>query len=117
MNWTAVAEARATCDVPLAAVPAAPPPAARAKSGGTDTRGEGVEQTVRCDEATVLVNSTRDVDTARGICCAVTVMGSSDTGIAATVRHDITMNGSDETVFPHTGTPSAWPRSERNGAW
>jgi hypothetical protein len=45
------------------------------------------------DEATLLVNGIRDVDTAPGIWCAVTVTGSSDTGIVATVMRHITMNG------------------------
>lgn len=115
MNWTAVAGSLATCAVTLAAVPVAPPPAAQAKNGDTHVIGEGVEQTVDCNDATLLVNGTRNVVTALGTCYAVTVMGTGNTVVADTVTHDITVYGSDETVFFHNGAPFLWDRGRELG--
>ena len=77
--------------------------------------GEGAEQTVDCNDATLLVNGTRNVITALGTCYAVTVMGSGNTVVADTVTHDITVYGSDETVFYHNGTPFLWDRGRELG--
>ncbi|MEY8018045.1 DUF3060 domain-containing protein [Mycobacterium servetii] len=115
MKWTTVAGSLATCVVTLAAVPAAPAPAAHAKNGDTHIVGEGAEQTVDCNDATLLVNGTRNVITALGTCYAVTVMGSGNTVVADTVTHDITVYGSDETVFYHNGTPFLWDRGRELG--
>ncbi|MFY2860057.1 DUF3060 domain-containing protein [Mycobacterium sp. THU-M104] len=115
MHRTAVTAALATCVVTLAAVPAAPPPAAQAKNGDTHVIGEGVEQTVDCNDATLVVNGNRNVVNALGSCYAVTVMGSGNTVVADTVTHDITVYGSDETVFFHHGSPFLWDRGRELG--
>ena len=96
MNWRTVAGPLAACAMVVAAAPAAPPPAAHAKNGDTHVIGEGLEQTLDCNNATLLVNGTRNVVTALGNCWAVTVMGSSNTVVADSVTHDITVYGWDQ---------------------
>lgn len=115
MNWTTVAGSLATCAIALGATPAAPPPAAHAKNGDTHVIGEGIEQTVDCNDSTLLVNGTRNSVTALGNCWAVTVMGSSNTVVADSVTHDITVYGWDETVFYHGGQPFIWDRGRELG--
>ncbi len=115
MNWTTVAAPLATCAVAVAAASAAPPPAAHAKNGDTHVIGEGIEQTLDCNDATLLVNGTGNRVTALGNCWAVTVMGSSNTVVADSVTHDITVYGWDETVFYHSGAPFIWDRGRELG--
>ena len=115
MNWRTVAGPLATCAMVIAAAPAAPPPAAHAKNGDTHVIGEGLEQTLDCTNATLLVNGTRNVVTALGNCWAVTVMGSSNTVVADSVTHDITVYGWDQTVFYHSGAPIIWDRGRELG--
>jgi hypothetical protein len=113
VNWTTVAGSLAFCVVTIAA--AAPSPAAHAKNGDTHITGEGIEQTVDCNDSTLLVNGTRNVVTALGTCYAVTVMGSSNTVVADTITHDVTVYGWDETVFFHNGAPFLWDRGRELG--
>ena len=93
MNWTTVAGSLATCVIAIAASPAAPPPAAHAKNGDTHVIGQGIEQTLDCNDSTLIVNGTGNTVTALGNCWAVTVMGSSNTVVADSVTHDITVYG------------------------
>lgn len=109
MNWTTAAGTLAVCVI------AAAPPVAQAKNGDTHVIGEGIEQTVDCNDSTLLVNGTRNVVTALGNCWAVTVMGSSNTVVADSVTHDITVYGWDETVFYHSGQPFIWDRGRELG--
>ena len=115
MNWTTVAGSLATCAVAIAATPAAPPPAAHAKNGDTHVVGQGIEQILDCNDAMLLVNGTGNTVTALGNCWAVTVMGSSNTVIADSVTHDITVYGWDQTVFYHSGQPILWDRGRELG--
>ena len=115
MNWTTVVGPLATCAVVIAAAPVAPPPAAHAKNGDTHVIGEGLEQTLDCNDATLIVNGTRNIVTAKGNCWAVTVMGSSNTVVADSITHDITAYGWDQTVFFHTGAPFIWDRGRELG--
>ena len=115
MNWRTVAGPLAACAMVVAAAPAAPPPAAHAKNGDAHVIGEGLEQTLDCNDATLLVNGTRNVVTALGNCWAVTVMGSSNTVVADSVTHDITVYGWDQTVFYHSGAPIIWDRGRELG--
>ena len=114
MNWTTVVGPLATCAVVIAA-PVAPPPAAHAKNGDTHVIGEGLEQTLDCNDATLIANGTRNIVTAKGNCWAVTVMGSSNTVVADSITHDITAYGWDQTVFFHTGAPFIWDRGRELG--
>ena len=115
MKWTSVAGPLATCVVTLVASPAAPPPTAHAKNGDTHVIGQGIEQVLDCNDATLLVNGTQNTVTAKGNCWAVTVMGSSNTVVADYVTHDITVYGCDETVFFHKGDPFIWDRGRELG--
>jgi hypothetical protein len=97
------------------AITAGAPPAAQAKNGDTHVIGEGIQQTLDCNDGTLIVNGTRNSVTALGNCWAVTVMGSGNTIIADTVTHDITVYGYDETVFYHNGAPILWDRGRELG--
>jgi hypothetical protein len=116
VKWTRLA--LATCAVTFAAVqavPFGPPPIAHAKNGDTHVIGQGLEQVLDCNDATLIVNGTSNVVTAKGNCWAVTVMGSSNTVVADSVTHDITAYGYDQTVFFHGGDPIIWDRGRELG--
>jgi hypothetical protein len=113
--WRTVAGSLATCVITVAATPAAPPPVAHAKNGDTHIIGEGLQQTLDCNDATLIVNGTGNNVNALGNCWAVTVMGSGNTIIADTVTHDITVYGYDQTVFYHNGAPILWDRGRELG--
>jgi Protein of unknown function (DUF3060) len=115
VNWATVAWPLATFAIVIAASPAAPPPAAHAKNGDTHVTGEGTEQTLDCNDATLIVNGTRNIVNAKGNCWAVTVMGSSNTVVADSITHDITAYGWDQTVFYHSGAPFIWDRGRELG--
>lgn len=115
MNWTTVAGSLATCVITVAATPAAPAPAAHAKNGDTHVTGQGIEQTLDCNDSTLIVNGTRNIVNAMGNCWAVTVTGSSNTVVADGVTHDITVYGWDETVLYHNGAPFVWDRGRELG--
>jgi hypothetical protein len=115
VNWATVAGPLATFAIVIAASPAAPPPAAHAKNGDTHVTGEGTEQTLDCNDATLIVNGTRNIVNAKGNCWAVTVMGSSNTVVADSITHDITAYGWDQTVFYHSGAPFIWDRGRELG--
>jgi len=112
---TTIAGSLAACVLTLAAVAAAPPPVAHAINGDTHITGQGVEQTVDCNNSTLIVNGTSNNITALGSCWAVTVMGSSNTVVADNVVNDITVYGYDETVFFKTGDPIIWDRGRELG--
>jgi hypothetical protein len=115
VNWTTVAGSLASCAITLAAIPGTPPPAAHARDGDTHITGQGVVQTLDCNNATLIVNGTANVITALGSCWAVTVMGSSNTIVADNVVNDITVYGWDETVYYKNGDPVLWDRGRELG--
>src|SRR5881227_603403 len=113
VNWTTFAGPLAACAVVVAASSAAQ--AAHAKNGDTHITGQGTEQTLDCNDATLIVNGTANTVNAKGNCWAVTVMGSSNTVIADSVTDDITVYGWNQTVFYHTGDPVLWDRGRELG--
>ncbi|MCV7101160.1 DUF3060 domain-containing protein [Mycobacterium palustre] len=115
MNWATAAGSLASCAIAVAATSAAPAPSAHAKNGDTHIVGQGVERTLDCNDATLMVNGTGNNVTALGNCYAVTVMGSGNTVVADSVTHDITVYGFDETVFYHGGNPILWDRGRELG--
>jgi len=119
VKWTTAAGSLATGALAVvagfAATVAAPPPLAQAKNGDTHVIGEDMEQTIDCNDATLLVNGSNLTVTALGNCYAVTVMGSSNVVIADSVSHDITVYGYDQTVFYKSGQPSLWDRGRELG--
>ena len=118
MKWTRLAGSLTSCAVTFAATPAVlvgPAPTAHAKNGDTHVIGQGIEQVLDCNDATLMVNGTQNIVTAKGNCWAVTVMGSSNTVVADSVTHDITVYGYDETVLFHNGDPIIWDRGRELG--
>lgn len=115
MKWTTPGRVLAACAVaiPLLAVGGAP--VGQAKNGDTHITGVGLEQTVDCNNATLLVNGTANTVNALGTCWAVTVMGSGNTVVAETVLNDIIVYGSDETVLYRNGDPVVWDRGRELG--
>ncbi|MHA7652086.1 DUF3060 domain-containing protein [Mycobacterium sp. ML4] len=99
--------------VTVVAVSAAP--SALAKNGDTHITGQGVETTIDCGEATLFVNGTNNIVTAKGSCWAVTMMGTGNTVIADTVVNDITVYGYDGTVLYKNGDPVIWDRGRELG--
>ncbi|PEG53362.1 hypothetical protein CRI78_16860 [Mycolicibacterium diernhoferi] len=90
-------------------------PAAQAKNGDTHITGQGIVQTIDCNNATLLVNGTGNTINAKGSCWAVTMQGSSNIVIADNVVNDITVYGYDQTVIYHGGTPALIDRGRELG--
>jgi Protein of unknown function (DUF3060) len=113
VKWTIGCRALAACVI---AIPfAAGVPTGHAKNGDTHITGQGVEQTIDCNGATLIVNGTRNTINALGTCYAVTVMGTGHTVVADTVVHDITVYGYSESVFYKNGDPIIWDRGRELG--
>jgi len=115
VNWRTVSGALAICAVAIPAALAVSAPPAHAKNGDTHVTGQGVNQTVDCNDSTLLVDGTSNTVNALGTCWAVTMMGSGNTVIADTVVNDITVYGWDETVYYHNGEPVIWDRGRELG--
>ena len=113
MKWSIPGRVSAACAVAIAC--AAAVPSGYAKNGDTHVTGEGIEQTVDCNGATLLVDGTRNTVNALGTCWAVAVMGSGNTVVADNVIHDITVYGYNESVFYKNGDPVAWDRGRELG--
>lgn len=92
---------------------AAPP--AQAKNGDTHITGQGVVQTLDCNNATLLVNGTGNTINAKGTCWAVTLQGSSNIVIADNIINDVTVYGFDQTVIYHNGAPAVIDRGRELG--
>ncbi|MFV8166430.1 DUF3060 domain-containing protein [Mycobacterium sp. 134] len=119
MNWTAVGRrmivglAAGTLALPLALTVGAP--GAAAKNGDTTVTGQGIEQTIDCNNATLFVNGTDIRITALGTCWAVAVQGSSNVIVADNVINDVTVYGSNQTVFFKNGDPILVDRGRELG--
>jgi hypothetical protein len=107
-----IAAAALLC-VPLAVTAGAPQ--AGAKNGDTHVTGQGIVQTLDCNDSTLMVNGTGNQIFALGTCWAVTVQGSSNVVIADNVVNDITVYGWDQTVFFKNGDPYLWDRGRELG--
>ncbi|MCW2590924.1 MAG: rane protein [Mycobacterium sp.] len=114
MSWKTLGAALATCVVAVA-VAAVGAPAAHAKNGDTHITGQGVTQTLDCNDSTLFVVGTGNYVTAKGSCWAIAVQGSSNIVIADNVVNDIVVYGSDQTVMFHTGEPSILDRGRELG--
>lgn len=98
-----------------AAMALAAAPASQAKNGDTHITGQGITQTLDCNESTLFVMGTGNYVTAKGSCWAITVQGSSNIIIADNVVNDITVYGFDQTVLYHDGGPFVWDRGRELG--
>lgn len=90
-------------------------PAAQAKNGDTHITGQGIVQTLDCNNATLLVNGSNNTINAKGNCWGVTLQGSSNIVIADNVINDITVYGYDQTVIYHNGAPALIDRGRELG--
>ena len=105
MKRSIPSRALAACAIAIAFTSAAGAPTGQAKNGDTHVTGEGIEDTIDCNGATLIVTGTRNTVNALGTCWAVSVMGSGHTVVADNVIHDITVYGSNESVFYKGGDP------------
>jgi DUF3060 family protein len=115
VSWRAVGRSLAACVVAFPLVVAVAAGQAHAKNGDTHITGQGITQTLDCNESTLIVVGTSNTINAFGTCWAVTVQGSSNVVIADTVINDITVYGSDQTVLFHNGDPTLWDRGRELG--
>jgi Protein of unknown function (DUF3060) len=115
VKWTLLCRAVAAGAVAIPFTWAGGAPVGHAKNGDTHVTGMGLEQTIDCNGATLLVDGTRNVVNALGSCWAVTVMGTGHTVVADNVVHDITVYGSNESVFYKSGQPVVWDRGRELG--
>ena len=83
---------------------------AQAKNGDTHITGQGIDQTIDCNESTLLVNGTGNTVYALGSCWAVTMQGSSNVVIADNIVDNVIVYGNDQTVFYKSGEPFVWDR-------
>lgn len=105
----------ATCVLAVPAALAIGAPTAAAKNGDTHITGQGITQTLDCNESTLFVMGTGNYVTAKGSCWGIAVQGSSNIVIADNVVNDIVVYGSDQTVLYHGGAPSVWDRGRELG--
>ncbi|WP_434084947.1 DUF3060 domain-containing protein [Mycobacterium paraterrae] len=112
MNWSISCRVMAASAIAIAFTSA---PTGLAKNGDTHITGEGVEQTIDCGGATLIVVGTRNTVNALGTCWAISVMGSGHTVVADNVIHDITVYGSNESIFYKNGDPVVWDRGRELG--
>jgi hypothetical protein len=90
-------------------------PAAQAKNGDTHITGQGIVQTLDCNESTLFVTGTGNTINALGSCWAVTLQGSSNIVVADNVVDNIIVYGNDQTVFYKNGEPAVWDRGRELG--
>jgi hypothetical protein len=90
-------------------------PTAQAKNGDTHITGQGVIQTLDCNESALIVVGTGNTITAVGTCWGISVQGSSNIIVADNVINDITVYGFDQTVLYHGGEPTVWDRGRELG--
>ena len=90
-------------------------PSAQAKNGDTHITGQGIVQTIDCNESTLFVNGTGNTIYALGSCWAVTMQGSSNVVIADNIVDNVLVYGNDQTVFYKNGEPNVWDRGRELG--
>jgi Ca2+-binding RTX toxin-like protein len=112
---TAVGRSLAACAITFPVALGVGVPAGQAKNGDTHITGQGINQTIDCNESTLLVMGTGNQINALGSCWAVTVQGSSNIIVADNVVDNIIVYGNDQTVFYKTGEPSVWDRGRELG--
>ena len=115
MRWSIPCRAVTASAIAIAFTASAGAPGGYAKNGDTHITGEGIEQTIDCNGATLLVDGTRNTVNALGTCWAISVMGTGHTVVADNVIHDITVYGSSESVFYKNGDPVVWDRGRELG--
>jgi hypothetical protein len=115
MTSKAMGRSLAACAIALPVALGLGVPSAQAKNGDTHITGQGIEQTVDCNESTLFVNGTGNTVYALGSCWAVTMQGSSNIVIADNIVDNVIVYGNDQTVFYKNGEPSVWDRGRELG--
>ena len=115
MTSKAVGRSLAACAIAFPAVLGLGVPSAQAKNGDTHITGQGIVQTIDCNESTLLVNGTGNTVYALGSCWAVTMQGSSNVVIADNIVDNVIVYGNDQTVFYKSGEPFVWDRGRELG--
>ena len=115
MTSKAVGRSLAACAIalPVAIGPGAA--AGHAANGDTHITGQGIVQTIDCNNSTLFVNGTGNTIYALGSCFAVTLQGSSNIVVADNVVDNVLVYGSDQTVFYKGGDPVVWDRGRELG--
>ena len=111
----AVGRSLAACAITLPVALGVGVPAAQAKNGDTHITGQGIEQTIDCNESTLFVMGTGNTINALGSCWAVTVQGSSNIVVADNIVDNVIVYGNDQTVFYKSGEPVVWDRGRELG--
>ena len=115
VSFRALGTSLAACALAVSATVAVDAPVAQAKNGDTHITGQGIIQTLDCNESTLFVMGTGNYVTAKGTCWGIAVQGSSNVVIADNVINDIVVYGSDQTVLFHDGAPALWDRGRELG--
>jgi Protein of unknown function (DUF3060) len=115
MTSKAVGRSLAACAIAFPAALGLGVPSAQAKNGDTHITGQGIVQTIDCNESTLLVNGTANTVYALGSCWAVTMQGSSNVVVAENIVDNVIVYGNDQTVFDKSGEPFVWDRSRELG--
>jgi Protein of unknown function (DUF3060) len=110
MTSKAVGRSLAACAIAFPAALGLGVPSAQAKNGDTHITGQGIVQTIDCNESTLLVNGTGNTVYALGSCWAVTMQGSSNVVVADNIVDNVIVYGNDQTVFYKSGEPFVWDR-------
>jgi hypothetical protein len=114
-GWRALSRSTTACLIAVPVALAVGAPSAGAKNGDTHITSIGSTQTGDCNESTLIVNGSGNTINALGSCWAVTVQGSGNLIVADNVVNDITVYGSDQTVFYKSGEPVVWDRGRELG--
>ncbi len=111
----AVSRSLTACAITLPVALGVGVPAAQAKNGDTHITGQGIEQTLDCNDSTLLVDGSDNTINALGSCWAVTVQGSSNIIVADNIVDNVLVYGSNQTVFYKSGDPTVWDRGRELG--
>jgi Protein of unknown function (DUF3060) len=111
----AVGRSLAACLIAFPVALGAGIPAAHAINGDTHITGNGISQTLDCNDSTLIVLGTGNTINALGSCWAVTVQGSSNVVIADNIVDNVIVYGNDQTVFYKSGDPVVWDRGRELG--
>ena len=115
MTSKAVGRSLAACAIALPVALGLGVPSAQAKNGDTHITGQGIVQTIDCNESTLFVTGTGNTIYALGSCWAVTMQGSSNIVIADNIVDNVIVYGNDQTVFYKAGEPNVWDRGRELG--
>jgi Protein of unknown function (DUF3060) len=115
MTSKAVGRSLAACAIAFPAAFGLGAPSANAANGDTHITGNGITQTIDCNESTLFVLGTGNTVYALGSCWAVTVQGSSNVVVADNIVDNVIVYGSDQTVFYKSGEPVVWDRGRELG--